>query len=143
MQERTSRETRRRSRVVQVFPSVASPARLVGAVMCERDEEWSESRYFSERRMAELCEDGPKPEPPSEERREELRLVAEQAIKASLELADRMEAAWDADEASDPSDDPLARPGQAWHPPSGLHQHTDNDSKVDLAAAMADDSRGA
>ena len=73
--------------------------------------------------MAELCEDWPKPEPPSEERSEEPMLVSEQAIRASLELADRMEAAWDADEASDPSDGPLARPGQAWHPPSGLHQH--------------------
>jgi hypothetical protein len=96
-----------------VFPSEASLTRLVGAVMCEQDEEWSETRYFSEGRMAEPCEDRPKPEPPTEERSRELRLVAEQAIKASLELADRMEAAWDTEEVSDPGDDPLARPGQA------------------------------
>ncbi len=89
VQERTNREIKRRSRVVQVFPSEASLTRLVGAVLCEQDEEWSGSRYFSEEKISELYEDRPKPEPPSEE----LRFVAEQAIKASLELADRMEAA--------------------------------------------------
>ena len=108
--------------MVQAFPSEASLTRLVGAALCERDEEWSGSRYFSEEKISELHEDRPKPEPPSEGRGEELRFVAERAIKASLELADRMEAAWDTDEASDPSDDPLARPGRARHSPSGLHQ---------------------
>lgn len=72
---------------------MASLVRLAGAVMCEQDEEWSGSRYFSEDRMAELSEDRPKPEPPSEERGRELLLVAGQAIEASLALADRMEAA--------------------------------------------------
>lgn len=48
VQERTNREIRRRSGVVQVFPSVESLTRLVGAVMCEQDDEWSESRCFSE-----------------------------------------------------------------------------------------------
>ena len=93
VQERTNREIKRRSRVVQVFPSEEALTRLVGAVMCEQDEEWAESRYFSEDRMAELSEDRPKPEPPSEERGRELLLVARQAIEASLALADRMEAA--------------------------------------------------
>ncbi len=76
-----------------MFPSEASLTRLVGAVLCEQDEEWSGSRYFSEEKISEPCEDRPKPEPPTEERSEEFRLVAEQAIKASLELADRIEAA--------------------------------------------------
>lgn len=93
VQERTNRETRRRSKVVQVFPSEASLTRPVGAVLCEQDDEWSGSRYFSEEKISELYEDRPEPEPPTEERSEELRLVADQAIKASLELADRMEAA--------------------------------------------------
>lgn len=93
VQERTNRETRRRPGVARVFPSEEAPARLVGAVMCEQDEEWSGSRYFSEEKISELYEDRPEAEPPTEERSEELRLVAEQAIKASLELADRMEAA--------------------------------------------------
>lgn len=97
LQERTNRETRRGSRVVQVFPSEASLTRLVGAVMCEQDDVWSESRYFSEAKISELYEGRMRPEEPSEQRREELRAVAEQAIRASLELADRMGAAWDRD----------------------------------------------
>lgn len=36
VQERTNREMRRRPRVVQVFPSTGSLARLAGAVMCEQ-----------------------------------------------------------------------------------------------------------
>lgn len=41
VQERTNREIKRRTRAVQVFPSVESMIRLVGAVMAECDEEWS------------------------------------------------------------------------------------------------------
>lgn len=93
VQERTNRETERRSRVVQVFPSEEALTRLVGAIMREQDEEWAESRYFSEDGTAELSEDRPEPSPPSEERGRELLLVARQAIEASLALADRMEAA--------------------------------------------------
>lgn len=72
VQERTNRETRRRSRAVQAFPSEASLTRLVGAVLCEQDEEWSGSRYLSEEKISELYGGRPKPEPPAEE----LRLVA-------------------------------------------------------------------
>ncbi len=93
VQERCNREIKRRSRVVQVFPSVASLERLVGAVMCDEDDAWSEARYFSEKKMAELWEDRPEPGPVTEERARELRLVAQHAIDASLELADRLEAA--------------------------------------------------
>ena len=61
VQERTNRETKRRSRVVQVFPSAKSLVRLAGAVMCEQDEIWLESRYFSEAKMNELYnERGPR-----------------------------------------------------------------------------------
>ena len=96
VQERANREIKRRSRVVQVFPSVASLERLAGAVMCDMDEAWSDARYFSEARMAELydakgAEGGG--EPPTQEQLEGFRLVARQAIEASLELADRLEAA--------------------------------------------------
>ena len=94
LQERTNREIKRRSRVVQTFPSVASLERLVGAVLLDEDEGWSRARYFSEARMAELdAPGGEAPAAPTSERAAELRLVAEQAIRASLELADRMEAA--------------------------------------------------
>lgn len=94
VQERANREVKRRSRVVQVFPSVASLERLVGAVMCDEDDEWSRARYFSEGRMAELyAPEAPARPAPSPEREAELRLVAERAINASLELADMLEAA--------------------------------------------------
>lgn len=52
-----------------------------------------ESRYFSEQGISELYEDRPDPVAPSDEREREFRLMAEQAIRASLELADTMEAA--------------------------------------------------
>lgn len=91
--ERTDGETKRRSRVVQVPPSVGSLTRLVEAVMCERDEGWPESRHLSEKKISEPCRDRPRRTPPTRERQEELRLIAKQAIEASLELADRMEVA--------------------------------------------------
>ena len=93
VQERTDGEVRRRSRVVQALPSEAPPTRLVGAVLCGRDEGWSGSRCFSDEKISEPCEDEPKPEPPSEGRSGELGFVAEQATRASLGLADGMEAA--------------------------------------------------
>jgi len=96
VQERANREIKRRSRVVQVFPSVKSLERLAGAVMCDMDEEWQEARYFSEKRMAELYDESRAAraeEAPTPERQREWRLVAERAIESSLELADEMEAA--------------------------------------------------
>ena len=57
VQERANREIKRRSRVVQVFPSEGSLMRLAGAVMCGMDEARS-SRYFSEARMRELPGEG-------------------------------------------------------------------------------------
>ncbi len=93
VQERTNREIKRRSKVVQVFPSAASLERLAGAVMCEQDEVRSGCRYFSEAKISEFYEERPAPKAPDERRREELRLVAKKAIEASLELADTMEAA--------------------------------------------------
>lgn len=65
VQERTNREIKRRSRVVQVFPSTGSLVRLAGAVMCEQDEIWQESRYFSEARMNELYDEGAAPAGPT------------------------------------------------------------------------------
>ena len=96
VQERTNREIKRRSRVVQVFPSVRSLERLAGAVMCEEDELWSDKRYFAESKIAELYDEKrakQKPQPPTPEQEEELRLIAKKAIEASLELADELEAA--------------------------------------------------
>ena len=94
VQERTNREIKRRSRVVQVFPSVKALERLAGAVMCDQDEAWADARYFSEKVMAELYGSPGKGDvAPTPERQSMLRLVAQKAIDASLELADELEAA--------------------------------------------------
>lgn len=47
VQERTNREIKRRSRVVQVFPSRRSLLRYVGAALAEMDEAWQSRRWFS------------------------------------------------------------------------------------------------
>jgi len=89
VQERCNRETRRRSRVVQVFPSRQSLVRLVGAVVAESDETWSQSRYFAEGKMDEFwsllerCGHGDGSEPITDARRaaadEEARKVLDAA----------------------------------------------------------------
>lgn len=48
VQERANRELKRRSRVVQVFPSRRSLIRMLGAVFAEMDEDWSVRRWFAE-----------------------------------------------------------------------------------------------
>ena len=95
LQERASREIRRRSRMVQVLPPVASPERLAGAVMCDQDEAWSRSRCFSERVMSELPDEPGARETaaPTGEQLAAFRLVARRAIEVGLELADELEAA--------------------------------------------------
>lgn len=96
LQERTNREIKRRSRVVQVFPSVESLERLAGAVMCDQDEAWSDKRYFSEAKIAELYDEAlRKRERQAEDEmsEEEVQKTAKQAIEASLELADKVEQA--------------------------------------------------
>lgn len=91
VRERANREMRRRSRVVRVFPSAASLERLAGAVMCEQDDLWADSRYFSEAGMRELLE--AKAEAGGGARDEAgLPEFARRALSASLELADKMEA---------------------------------------------------
>lgn len=96
VQERGNGETRRRSRVAQVFQSVAFLERLARAVMCDMDEEWQDARYFSKRKMDELYDESRAAgaeESPTPERLGEWRLVAERAIDVSLEFADEMETA--------------------------------------------------
>lgn len=52
VQERANRELKRRSRVVQVFPSRKSLIRMLGAVFSEMDEDWSSRRWFTEESIA-------------------------------------------------------------------------------------------
>lgn len=52
VQERANRELKRRSRVVQVFPSRKSLIRMIGAVFSEMDEDWASRRWFTEDSIA-------------------------------------------------------------------------------------------
>ena len=93
VQERTSREIKRRPRVVQASPSTASPVRLAGAVMCEQDEIWQGSRHFSEARMNELYDEGRGRGIDGKVDRARLEAEAREMLESGLELADRVEAA--------------------------------------------------
>ena len=50
VQERMNAEIKRRTRVVQVFPSPASLVRLVGAVCCDQNDAWLAPHNFIDRR---------------------------------------------------------------------------------------------
>lgn len=94
VQERANREIKRRSRVVQVFPSERSLERLVGAVMCEQDERWSASRHFAYDKMQELYDERRRKEPEAPGRpAADLAEAARKMILASLELAEKVDAA--------------------------------------------------
>ena len=93
VQERANREIKRRSYAVQVSPSTGSLVRLAGAVMCEQDEIWQESRYFSEVRINELYNDGRtrRIDGPVEWAR--LETEGREMLESDLEPADRVETA--------------------------------------------------
>lgn len=94
VQERANREIKRCSCVVQVFPSEKSFERLVGAVMCEQDEQWSASRYFAYDKMQELYDERRRKEPEAPGRpAADLAEAARKMILASLELAEKVDAA--------------------------------------------------
>ncbi len=66
VQERANRELKRRSRVVQVFPSRKSLIRMMGAVFSEMDEDWASRRWFAEASIAKAVEGtGCRPPAPS------------------------------------------------------------------------------
>lgn len=74
-------------------PSTGSLVRLAGAVMCEQDEIWQESRYFSEARMNELYDDGRTRGTDGPVDWARLEAEARKMLESGLELADRVEAA--------------------------------------------------
>ena len=134
VQERANREIKRRSRVVQVFPSERSLERLVGAVMCEQDERWSASRHFAYDKMQELYDERRRKEPEAPGRpAADLAEAARKMILASLELAEKVDAAQHGrlDSGFGRRPKPLAVPirrslGLPSAVPSenGLHQHS-------------------
>lgn len=77
VQERMNCEIKRRTRVVQVFPSFDSLVRLVGAVCCDQNDAWASSRNFIDARTLDPgYEREPLPEEPGGAERV-LRLVGE------------------------------------------------------------------
>ena len=93
VQERTNLEIKRRSRIVQMFPSTGSLVRPAGTVMCEQDEIWQESRYFSEAKMGELYDEGGTRGVDGTVGWARLEAEARKTIESGLEHADRIEAA--------------------------------------------------
>ena len=79
--------------MVQVFPSTASPVRLAGAVMCGQDEIRQGSRYFSETKMNELCDEGRGRGTDGTADRARLEAEARKMLESGPEPADRVEAA--------------------------------------------------
>ncbi len=55
--------------------------------MCEQDEAWGESRYFSEQRISELYEDRPDPVAPSDDERKHIYSVLRKAGMLKKEAA--------------------------------------------------------
>lgn len=66
---------------------------LAGAVMCEQDEAWQGSRYFSEARMNELYDEGRACGVDGPVDWDRLEAEAGKMIESGLELADRVETA--------------------------------------------------
>lgn len=79
--------------MVQAFPSTASLARLAGAVVCEQDEMWQESRYFSEAKMGGLYDEDRTRGIDGTVDWARLEAEARKMIESGLELADWIEAA--------------------------------------------------
>ena len=78
---------------MQVFPSTGSPVRLAGASICEQDEIWQESRYFSEAKMRELYDEVRTRGLDGTVDWSRLEAEARKMIESGLELADRIETA--------------------------------------------------
>lgn len=81
VQERANREIKRRTRAVQVFPSVESMMRLVGAVMAELDEDWSGRHAIASMDLLE------KPCAPERQIGPETRSRAERLVLVAMESA--------------------------------------------------------
>lgn len=126
LRERASREIKRRSRVVQVFPSERSLEHLVGAVMCELDEQWSESRCFACGKIQELYDKRRADEAAPERPAVKLEEAARKMIVASMELAEKAGGgvAWPV-RFHDSGEGPNPRPSRIAARSGCLRQHLD------------------
>lgn len=66
VQERANREIKRRTDAVQVFPSVRSLIRLVGAALADQNEEWAQGHFMDAEGMVNLERDSAFREPAEE-----------------------------------------------------------------------------
>ena len=85
IQERANREIKRRTKVVQSFPSEESMVRLVGAVLVEVNEEWLASNFIDKRSLQGVL----KREQVRDVVSEEVRVKAITLIKSAIEAAGR------------------------------------------------------
>lgn len=88
--ERMNAELKRRTRVVQVFPSAESLVRLVGAVCCEQNDAWEGASNFIDARSLRSVQDGswePSWEKPGAAETERVLKLVEEAFDRSRKAA--------------------------------------------------------
>ena len=84
VQERANEETRRRTRVAGVFPSVESMMRLVGAVLADVNDEWLEMNFIDAASLRGVARSQEAPKPIPAEVMERARICVATAIEEKL-----------------------------------------------------------